>query len=382
MGKDQKEPRGKRPRGQGQSREVQISKAMSLLLRHAAEKEGLKMNAQGYANVADLVSRVYLLSIVQRELFLANIPHQLQWRKLKSLKVTFDEIKYAVGSSDKKRFALLHIPSAQLKGSTPSATTPPVTIPQAEGEEAPTSDGQPSTSVLKAPVSSEDQQGATEQALAQNDTDPSNFLIRATQGHSMKSVDAASFLAPLSLADESKLPDTVVHGTFHQAWPAILQSGGLCCMGRNHVHFATGPSRESVLTAAQHRGASASPGVQKAQDGTPVISGMRQDAQVLIYIDLRKALAAGVPFWRSENGVILSEGLVAGTDQAEADGSPLKVVSVDFFDVVVERKVGLGRIWEKGEVVQELPESLTVRGNPKGNRFRKGEQRNNTTNRQ
>lgn len=56
MGKDSKEPRDKRPRGQGQSRDVQVSKAMSLLLRHAAEKEGLKMNSQGYANVADVVS--------------------------------------------------------------------------------------------------------------------------------------------------------------------------------------------------------------------------------------------------------------------------------------------------------------------------------------
>lgn len=42
-------------RGQGQSRDVQVSKALSLLLRHAAEKEGVKMNAQGYANVADVV---------------------------------------------------------------------------------------------------------------------------------------------------------------------------------------------------------------------------------------------------------------------------------------------------------------------------------------
>ena len=50
-----REAKDKRPRGQGQNREVQISKALSLLLRHAAEKEGLKMNAQGYANVADVV---------------------------------------------------------------------------------------------------------------------------------------------------------------------------------------------------------------------------------------------------------------------------------------------------------------------------------------
>lgn len=51
-------------KGQGQgkgkgrpspSRDVSVSKALSLLLRHAAQKEGLEMNAQGYANVADVV---------------------------------------------------------------------------------------------------------------------------------------------------------------------------------------------------------------------------------------------------------------------------------------------------------------------------------------
>lgn len=37
------------------SRDVQVSKALSHLLRHAAEKEGVKMTAQGYANVSDVV---------------------------------------------------------------------------------------------------------------------------------------------------------------------------------------------------------------------------------------------------------------------------------------------------------------------------------------
>lgn len=38
-----------------QGRDVAVSKALSYLLRHAAEKEGLEMNAQGYANVQDVV---------------------------------------------------------------------------------------------------------------------------------------------------------------------------------------------------------------------------------------------------------------------------------------------------------------------------------------
>lgn len=132
-------------------------------------------------------------------------------------------------------------------------------------------------------------------------------------------------------------------------------------MGRNHVHFATGPSMESVLAAQK----------EDAQKNTnkkdQVISGMRKDAQVLIYIDLRKALAAGCPFWRSENGVILSEGLAVLKGQEDTDSDAQKVVSVDFFDVVVEKKVGLGKIWERGEVLQELPAKLTSRGTPKGN---------------
>ena len=36
-------------------RGVAISKALSLLLRHAAEKDGVKIDARGYVNVADVV---------------------------------------------------------------------------------------------------------------------------------------------------------------------------------------------------------------------------------------------------------------------------------------------------------------------------------------
>lgn len=39
-------------------RDVQISKAMSLTLRHRAISDGLKMDKNGYVNVADLVSSI------------------------------------------------------------------------------------------------------------------------------------------------------------------------------------------------------------------------------------------------------------------------------------------------------------------------------------
>jgi RNA:NAD 2'-phosphotransferase (TPT1/KptA family) len=38
------------------NRDVAISKALSKLLRHAAEDEGLKLDAEGFANVEQVVS--------------------------------------------------------------------------------------------------------------------------------------------------------------------------------------------------------------------------------------------------------------------------------------------------------------------------------------
>lgn len=214
------------------------------------------------------------------------------------------------------------------------------------------------------------QENATQKALTVNDPDPANFLIRATQGHSIKSVDAAAFLEKLSLSAEDKLPSTVVHGTYHSSWPAILESGGLCCMGRNHVHFATGPTLESVLPMHTDGTSHTTEGLKSlGLDDGRVISGMRRDAQVLVYINLRKALEAGCPFWRSENGVILSEGLASSKD--DGNGNHLSFVPLEFFDVVVERKTGLGKIWEDGKSVQELPAELTKR-NPKGKNNEKG----------
>ncbi|KAL2868038.1 tRNA 2'-phosphotransferase [Aspergillus lucknowensis] len=300
--------------GRGSGREVAISKALSYALRHAAEREGLKIDSQGYVNVADV----------------------LAWRKLRSLKVSFAEIVSAVETSDKKRFALLYAPQSET-----SASSTEEAEAEAEAEAEQEATAATATATAKALTASTTDQNAN------------NYLIRATQGHSIKSVEAEALLERLSLNDPEKLPETVVHGTYHSVWPMILESGGLRCMGRNHAHFATGPAIDSVLGAIGKGGST----------GDGVISGMRGDAQVLIYINLRKALEGGCPFWRSENGVILSEGMsVTGKEGGEST----KVIPVDFFDVVVERRKGLGKIWEAGEVLQTLPKELTSRRNPKG----------------
>ena len=259
---------------------------------------------------------------------------QLLWRRLKSLKATFPDILEAVSSSDKQRFGLLYVPpessNQDIKAAEHATSTNPDTN---EGTAA----------------SDSAATNATARALAANDPDPHNYLIRARQGHSMKTVDAASLLQQLSLNGGDELPDTVVHGTFHASWPKILKSGGLKCMGRNHIHFASGPPLSSILPDGIHGRVATPKGGGGPGKKEGVISGMRADAQILIYIDLKRALEAGCPFWVSENGVILSEGV------ATQDGGE-KLLPLEFFDVVVERKNGLGVIWEGGELLKETPQ--------------------------
>ena len=105
------------------------------------------------------------------------------------------------------------------------------------------------------------------------------WFIRANQGHSFEIPDLD--LTPIT--DSTKYP-IVVHGTYFQPLPTILKDG-LSIMGRTHIHFTTGEFGDKG-----------------------VISGMRKSAEVLIYIDLEKALHNGLKFYISANGVILSPG--------------------------------------------------------------------------
>jgi len=56
---------------------------------------------------------------------------------------------------------------------------------------------------------------------------------------------------------------------------------------------------------------------------------MRYSAKILIYIDVQKALDAGIQFWFSENGVVLTEGDERG------------FLTQNFFERVVD--IGTGR---------------------------------------
>ncbi|KAM7223810.1 RNA 2'-phosphotransferase, Tpt1 / KptA family domain containing protein [Rhypophila decipiens] len=254
--------------GRAKGRDVDLSRALSKLLRHQAASAGIQLDNEGYAPLDKV----------------------LQYGPIRSLKPTFDEILTAVKESDKQRFALKPNPS-------------------------------------------------TNPGLDESSTDPYHWLIRANQGHSIK-LDSESLLKPISpptsTSPESEIlpqgsvpvPPTVVHGTYFAFWPAIVESGGLKPMGRNHVHCSIG----------------------LPEDEQGVISGMRKDAEVLVYVDVERSIKeAGMKWWMSENGVVLTEGDENG------------LVPLKYFREVVGRKQDVGVLWKDGERVADLPDGLRIR---------------------
>ncbi|XP_021756273.1 tRNA 2'-phosphotransferase 1-like isoform X2 [Chenopodium quinoa] len=105
--------------------------------------------------------------------------------------------------------------------------------------------------------------------------------IRANQGHTVKSVESESLLKPILSAEEIPV---CVHGTYKRFLQSILASG-LKRMSRLHVHFACGLPTDGEVK-----------------------SGFRRDVNLIIFIDTTKAMEDGMKFYKSENGVILTEG--------------------------------------------------------------------------
>ena len=244
--------------GPGQGRDVEISRALSRLLRHQAENAGIKLDQEGFA----------------------PLDRVLKWGPLRTLEVSVAEVRKAVTESDKQRFSM-----------KPNPKTNP--------------------------------------ELDESSDDPADWLIRANQGHSIK-LESEAMLRPVTL-ELNNIPPTVVHGTYFAFWPKILDSGGLKRMGRNHVHCSTG----------------------LPEDKESVISGMRKDAELLIYIDVRRSLEdKAMTWWISDNGVLLSEG-----DEND-------VVSTKYFKEVVGRKEEVGVLWKDGEKVADLPDHVKGRTPP------------------
>lgn len=98
--------------------------------------------------------------------------------------------------------------------------------------------------------------------------------IKANQGHSIFQINELS-LKILDCVDFN-----IIHGTYFKYWPKI-KTEGLSRMKRNHIHFAKGLN---------------------------FINGLRQSAELFVYINFEKAKADGLIFLESENGVVLCSG--------------------------------------------------------------------------
>ncbi|OTA95782.1 hypothetical protein M434DRAFT_68636 [Hypoxylon sp. CO27-5] len=217
----------------------------------------------------------------------APLDKVLQWQRLRALNPTFDEIRRSVADNAKQRFAM--------KPKDPSTE----------------------------PGSGSD--------------DPAAWLIRANQGHSIKLADEALH-TPVTL-EKGNIPEVVVHGTYFAFWPAIVAAGGLKKMGRQHVHFGTGLLPEDD-------------GEEDVDaDGKPrVVSGMRSDAELLVFADVEKSLRdGGIKWWISANGVVLTDGNEEG------------IVPLKYFKEVRGRRQGVGTLWRDGEKVADLPSEIVAK---------------------
>jgi len=222
-GKPRKGPTPKQRGHPRDSPDIRISKSLSWLLRHGAEKAGLNIRQDGYAKVSDVLSNPMFRD------------------------VTFTHLQDIVKRDQKSRYHLLFEP--QTSGSAGADV----------------------------------------------------WWIRANQGHSMKTIELD--LQPVISASEIPM---AVHGTTRQAWQ-LIATQGLSKMTRNHIHLA-----QNV-------------------PGSGVISGMRNSSQILIFVDVQKALDAGITFYLSANGVVLTEGNINGFLSPEfflrvedADRAPLQ----------------------------------------------------------
>lgn len=120
---------------------------------------------------------------------------------------------------------------------------------------------------------------------SEKDGDAEEVLcIRANQGHSIPNIRCEELLTEIPPEELKDL--TIIHGTNAEAWKQHISKQGLSRMKRNHIHFASGLPGESG-----------------------VISGMRKNCEIYIYVDGASCSEDAITFYKSDNGVILSSGI-------------------------------------------------------------------------
>lgn len=146
------------------------------------------------------------------------------------------------------------------------------------------------------------------------------LCIRANQGHSLKDVQSNELLSLLTKQELSNPQLLIIHGTSRKAWEGYIIHEGLKRMTRNHIHFATSlprsseavdgmedevpiPTNDSHHCHHHHHHTKAMPVIK---------SGIRIKSEIYIYINGAKCANDNVPFYQSDNGVILTAGMNEG----------------------------------------------------------------------
>lgn len=262
--------------------DVQLSKSLSWVLRHAAPSLGLKLSSDGFVPVQNILQ--------------LNHPRFCKGKSKKDTppqpKYTVEDVIRVVENNDKQRFRL-------------------------EYKEERSGDS------------------IRNEGKSNNDATTNVLCIRANQGHSLKHIQSDHLLTQLTNEELSNPNLSIIHGTTQQAWKDHIKHEGLSRMKRNHIHFATGlpPSRPSSSSSSAKKKQK-----YKVEDSTtPIISGIRSSSEIYIYINGQKCAKDSVPFYQSDNGVILSAGV-------KEEG----IIPVQYFDRVIEAATDVV-LWEHQE---------------------------------
>jgi 2'-phosphotransferase len=233
-----------------------VSHSLSWALRHAAPQLKLTMTADGFVPLDELLQHSH--------------------SKLKCINDK-SVVEAVVAENDKQRFSLQLRPTADYYPTT-SAYIPSSSFSSLSHD-------YPSSAMI--------------------------WCIRANQGHSITGIidpdQLLTRLTPRELVGADTIPTThnsseehqkpptatttttttrIVHGTTSEAWEQIRTEGVLHRMTRTHIHFATGLPGDN-----------------------DIVSGMRRNSAVHVYLNMEQCVRAGVVFYKSANGVILTAGV-------------------------------------------------------------------------
>ena len=241
--------------------DVRVSKALAAVLRHG--KMEVKLDPEyGWAKVEDILTTSYFVNL---EVTFADI-----------IRVTEDPWD----SQKRFEFEFLRKPTDKNMASFWNE------LKKKDQEKAEKSENGPEKDVKKIQELFEKFPQANDSKL---------FKMRAKEGHSIMLKSKVRELVPIDFDDTMKTP-FAIHGTYWKAWEKIRDLGLKRQPGKAYLDFHSGKIDEMANDNFEEL-------VKKFS------SGSKNNCEVLIYIDLAKAIQNGIPFMKNiTNGKVLSPG--------------------------------------------------------------------------